>query len=61
MEHPIFFLTWICEQIGLGDFAHHYPHLLYTWLAMIVLVLLGIISTKGISMIPNETAIDNYR
>lgn len=54
MEHPIFFLTKLFEAIGLGHFAHLYPHLLYTWLAMIVLILFGILATKGISMIPTK-------
>lgn len=54
MEHPIFFLTKLFEAIGLGHFAHMYPHLLYTWLAMIVLVLFGVLATKGIGMIPSK-------
>jgi F-type H+-transporting ATPase subunit a len=54
MEHPIFFLVKLFEAIGLGHFAHQYPHLLYTWLTMVVLILLSLLGTKGIKMIPTK-------
>jgi F-type H+-transporting ATPase subunit a len=54
MEHPIFFLVKLFEAIGLGHFAHQYPHLLYTWLSIVLLVLLSLLGTKGISMIPTK-------
>lgn len=54
MEHPIFFLTKLFEAIGLGHFAHLYPHLLYTWLAMILLTLFGVLATRGVSLIPTK-------
>jgi len=54
MEHPIFFLVVLFEKIGLGDFAHHYPWVIYMWFMMAVLIVLGIIATKGISMIPTK-------
>jgi F-type H+-transporting ATPase subunit a len=54
MEHPIFFLTKLFEVIGLGDFAHHYPHLIYTWLAMIIIVGLMGLGARGVSMIPGK-------
>ena len=54
MEHPIFFLVVLCEKIGLGDFAHHYPWVLYMWLMMAVLIVLAILGAKGISMIPGK-------
>ncbi len=54
MEHPIFFLTKLFEVIGLGDFAHHYPHLIYTWLAMIIIVGLMGLAARGVSMIPGK-------
>ena len=52
MEHPILFLTMLFEAIGLGDFAHHYPWVIYMWLIMLVLIVLGVLATKGIQMIP---------
>jgi F-type H+-transporting ATPase subunit a len=54
MEHPLLFLVKLFEIIGLGDFAHHYPHVLYSWLVMLLLIVLGIIGTKGISMVPSK-------
>jgi F-type H+-transporting ATPase subunit a len=52
MEHPILFLVKLFELIGLGDFAHHYPHVIYTWFVMIILIVFAFFATKGISMIP---------
>ncbi len=54
MEHPILFLVKLFEIIGLGDFAHHYPHVIYSWLVMLLLVVLGIIGAKGIRMVPTK-------
>jgi F-type H+-transporting ATPase subunit a len=36
-----------------AEFAHHYPHLLYAWLVMLVLILLGRAATSKITMIPS--------
>jgi F-type H+-transporting ATPase subunit a len=52
MEHPILFLVQLFELIGLGDFAHHHPYVIYTWFVMIILIVFGLLATKGISMIP---------
>jgi F-type H+-transporting ATPase subunit a len=54
MEHPILFLVKLFEAIGFGDFAHHYPHVIYSWLIMLILIVLGIIATKGVSIIPTK-------
>ncbi|MCU0580474.1 MAG: F0F1 ATP synthase subunit A [Desulfobacterota bacterium] len=52
MEHPIFFLTKILEAVGLGHFAHAYPHVTFTWLIMILLIILGWLATKSIQLVP---------
>jgi len=52
MEHPILFLVKLFELIGLGHFAYHYPHVIYSWFVMIILIVFGFFATKGISMIP---------
>ena len=54
MEHPYFFLVKLFEAIGLGHFAHAYPHVIYSWLVMILLILAGAAAAKGISMIPTK-------
>ena len=52
--HPYLFLPKLFEFVGLGDFANHYPHVVYSWLVMAVLILLGFIATKTISMVPTK-------
>jgi F-type H+-transporting ATPase subunit a len=56
MEHPILFLVQLCDLIGGGvaDFGHHYPHVIYTWLVMLFLIVVGFLGAKGISMIPTK-------
>ena len=54
MEHPYLFLVKLFEAIGLGHFAHAYPHVIYSWLVMIILIILGAIAAKGISLIPSK-------
>ena len=52
MEHPYLFFIKLCELIGLGHFAHAYPHVIYSWVIMMVLILLAAIAAKNIRMIP---------
>ena len=54
MEHPLLFLVLILEKVGLAHFAHEYPHLLYSWLAMAFLILVGYLAGKGVSIIPGK-------
>jgi F-type H+-transporting ATPase subunit a len=54
MEHPYLFLVKLFELLGLGHFAHAYPHIIYTWFVMIVLIVSGAIAAKGLSMIPGK-------
>lgn len=52
--HPYLFLVKLFESIGLGHFANTYPHVIYSWFVMILLIILGAIAAKGISMIPTK-------
>ena len=54
MEHPYLFFVKIFEAIGLGHFAHTYPHVVYSWVLMAILIIAGAIATKTISMIPGK-------
>ncbi len=54
MEHPILFLVQLFDLIGLGDFAHHYPHVIYSWFVMVILIVFSLLATKGISMVPTK-------
>ena len=52
MEHPYLFLVKLFELIGLDHFAHAYPHVIYTWVVMAILLGFGALAAKGVSMIP---------
>jgi F-type H+-transporting ATPase subunit a len=39
MEHPYLFFVKIFEAIGLGHFAHTYPHVVYSWVLMAILII----------------------
>jgi len=57
LEHPFLFLVKAAELTGIesvAHFAHAYPHVLYTWLAMIVLIVIGSIAARSLSMIPTK-------
>jgi len=54
MEHPIMFLAVIADLIGgsVSHFAHEYPHVLYSWMIMLILIVLARLATAKISMVP---------
>jgi F-type H+-transporting ATPase subunit a len=60
MEHPIFFLTELVDAVGMTEVVsplygpYHTPHVLYTWLAMGILILFGVLASKGASLIPTK-------
>ena len=54
MEHPYLFLVKLFEFIGLGHFAHAYPHVIYSWFAIILLVVLAVLATRRIEMVPTK-------
>ncbi|RJQ59058.1 MAG: ATP synthase F0 subunit A [Desulfobacteraceae bacterium] len=52
MVHPYLFFVKVFEWIGLGSFAHHYPHVIYSWVVMLLLIVSGSIAAKKTSLIP---------
>ncbi len=54
MAHPYLILVKLFELIGLGDFAHANTHVIYTWFVMGLLIIVGFIATKNISMVPSK-------
>jgi len=54
VEHPYMFFVKLFELLGMGDFAHHYPHVIYSWVIMIFLIVVAGLAVKGISMIPTK-------
>jgi F-type H+-transporting ATPase subunit a len=55
MQHPVMLLVWILEKLGLGHFAHAYPHLVYTWFFMLVLILLAKLAARNLTLVPGRT------
>lgn len=49
MTEPFLFLQWLIEQLHL----HLGKHVTYTWLAMLVLVVLSVLATRGMKMVPS--------
>jgi len=47
MEEPYLFFVKFFEMIGLGHFAHAYPHVIYSWVVMVILILFGWLAGKN--------------
>ena len=54
MEHPYLFFVKLFELMGLGHFANAYPHVVYSWVVMVILIGVGFLATKSISMVPEK-------
>lgn len=54
MEHPYLFFVKLFEAVGLGHFAHAYPHVIYSWVVMALLIVIGATAAKTISLIPGK-------
>ena len=54
MEHSFLFFVKFFELIGLGYFAETYPHVVYTWMVMVVLIALGLIVRPHLKLIPGK-------
>jgi len=54
MEHPYLFFGKLFEAIGLGSFAHHYPHVIYSWVVMAILIIAGALAAKSVTLIPGK-------
>jgi F-type H+-transporting ATPase subunit a len=54
VEHPYLFFVKLFELIGLGHFAYAYPHIVYSWVVMIMLIVLGFIAVKSVSLVPTK-------
>ncbi|MFW5853822.1 MAG: F0F1 ATP synthase subunit A [Thermodesulfobacteriota bacterium] len=56
MEHPYLFFVKLFDLVGGGvaHFAHAYPHVIYTWVVMILLISLGFLASKGMELIPTK-------
>jgi F-type H+-transporting ATPase subunit a len=54
VEHPYLFFVKLFELIGLDHFAHAYPHVIYSWVVMALLIGLGYLAAKSVSLIPTK-------
>jgi F-type H+-transporting ATPase subunit a len=54
VEHPYLFFVKLFELLGLGHFAHTYPHIIYSWVAMVILIVLGIVGAKSVTLVPSK-------
>jgi len=57
VEHPYLFFVKLIELTGISsfiDFAHAYPHVIYTWVVMILLIIFGAFATRKIIMVPTK-------
>jgi F-type H+-transporting ATPase subunit a len=61
VEHPylyfVRFLEWIGHITGaegIGHFASSYPWVIYSWVVMLFLIVVGIIGTRTIAIIPGK-------
>ncbi len=54
MEHPYLFFVKLFEAIGLGHFALAYPHVIYSWVVMIILITLSFVAAKSVTLIPSK-------
>ncbi len=54
MEHPYLFLTSVFGLFGseAEAWAASHPHVTYMWLAMIILIVLGWLGGKGVTIVP---------
>lgn len=54
MEHPYLFFVKLFEMVGLGHFAHEYPHVIYSWVVMALLIGFGSLAAKNPSIVPTK-------
>jgi F-type H+-transporting ATPase subunit a len=55
VEHPYLFFVKPFEWVGLDHFAHEYPHVIYSWVVIGLLILLGRMAVRSLTLIPNRT------
>jgi len=52
MEEHFFFLTRLLSSFGLGEFAHHWEHVIHSWAVMIIMIVGALILTKSVELLP---------
>jgi F-type H+-transporting ATPase subunit a len=49
MTHPFLFLNWLEEQLHI----HIGEHVMYTWLVMVVLIVIAFLASRSVSLVPS--------
>ena len=50
MEHPYLILPQIFSLFGMGHFAAAYPHVVYSWLVILLLIVVSFLATRTITL-----------
>ena len=54
MEHPYLLFVQLFDLLGLEHFASAYKHVIYSWVVMLILIVVGALSAKNLSLIPGK-------
>ncbi len=54
MEHPYLLFVNLLELLGLEHFAATYKHVVYSWVVMFILIVLGAVSARNTTLIPSK-------
>ncbi len=54
MIHPFIYITWIFEQIGLGEFAHAYKQVTGAWVSMLILFGIALLGGSAVRIVPGK-------
>jgi len=52
--HPFLIFPKLFEAIGLGHFAHGNLHVIYSWVVMAILIIMGFICARAVKIIPGK-------
>ncbi len=54
MEHSFFFVDAILSAFVGEGFAHHYSHVVHSWLVMLILIVSAILFARGVQILPKK-------
>ncbi|OQY59013.1 MAG: ATP synthase F0 subunit A [Desulfobacteraceae bacterium 4572_88] len=54
MEHPYMWFVKLFEMFGADHFAHTYPHVIYSWVVMVLLIVFCYMPMKAMTMVPTK-------
>lgn len=54
MEHPFLLFPWLLEKAGMEHFAHTHTHVIYSWVAILFLLIAGKMCVRKMTMVPGK-------